>query len=93
MRTKILETSRHLLDQWMALAKDAQDSGMLFQYQREESSTGSNRLIWEFLNKELDSRPPECGLFRANRSMRDVEPSVDVWIKSPYAERRPAANG
>jgi hypothetical protein len=39
-------------------------------------------LLYEFLNPELKNLPPRHKKFRANRSMRDVEPSVNLWLKT-----------
>ena len=43
----------------------------------------AQRLLYEFLNPELKNLPPQNPKmkFRANRSMRDVEPSVNLWMK------------
>ena len=37
---------------------------------------------YEFLNPDLKTLPPKHKKFRANRSMRDVEPSVNLWLKT-----------
>ena len=42
----------------------------------------AQRLLYEFLNPELKQLPPRFKKFRANRSMRDVEPSVNLWLKT-----------
>jgi hypothetical protein len=39
-------------------------------------------LLYEFLNPELKNLPARHKKFRANRSMRDVEPSVNLWLKT-----------
>ena len=41
------------------------------------------RLLYEFLNPELRNLPSHHPRmkFRANRSLRDVEPSVNLWMK------------
>ena len=36
----------------------------------------------EFLNPELKKLPQRYRKFRANRSMRDVEPSVNLWVRT-----------
>jgi hypothetical protein len=81
LRERVLARSRDLLDEWDKIAKDYQDAGVLLQYQREEG--GAQRLLYEFLNPELKGQPPNRRKFRANRSMRDVEPSVNLWVKTP----------
>ena len=55
-------------------------SARLLQYQTEAGS--AQRLLYEFLNPELKNLPPRHKKFRANRSMRDVEPSVNLWLKT-----------
>jgi hypothetical protein len=50
------------------------------QYQIE--SGAAQRLLYEFLSPELKKLPLRHRLFRANRSMRDVEPSVNLWVKT-----------
>jgi hypothetical protein len=54
--------------------------GGRLQYQIEAG--GAQRLLHEFLNPELKQKPPRFRKFRANRSMRDVEPSVNLWLKT-----------
>jgi len=41
-------------------------------------------LLHEFLSPEVKNLPPHHPRmkFRANRSMRDVEPSVNLWLKT-----------
>jgi len=39
-------------------------------------------LLHDFLDPELKTMPPRHQKFRANRSMRDVEPSVNVWLRT-----------
>jgi len=71
---------KDLLDSWNKIAKDLYDAGGALQYQNEEGS--AQRLLYEFLNPELKTLPVERRKFRANRSMRDVEPSVNLWMRS-----------
>jgi hypothetical protein len=41
----------------------------------------AKRLLYEFLSLELDGVSPRFKKFRANRSMRDVEPEVNLWLR------------
>ena len=41
----------------------------------------AQRLLYEFLNPDLKRLPPRHRKFRANRSMRDVEPSVNLRLR------------
>ncbi len=54
--------------------------GGALQYQREIGA--AHALLYEFLNPELKRLPPRYKKFRANRSMRDVEPSVNLWVQT-----------
>ncbi len=80
LKNRLLERSRDLLDEWDKIAKEYQDLGVQLQYQKEEGSP--RRLLYEFLNPELKTLPMRHRKFRANRSMRDVEPSANLWVKT-----------
>ena len=69
-----------LLDEWGRIASESKDVGASLQYQAEEG--GGTRLLYEFLNPELETLKPTRKKFRANRSMRDVEPSVNLWLRT-----------
>jgi hypothetical protein len=68
-----------LLDDWVKIAKAIQESNGTLQYQREAKT--APRLLWEFLNPDLPDKDQLALRFRANRSMRDVEPSVELHMK------------
>jgi hypothetical protein len=72
--------AKKLLDDWSGIAKNLKDAGGSLQYQTEEGN--AQRLLYEFLNPDLKERPPKYKQFRANRSLRDVEPSVNLWLKN-----------
>ena len=80
IRDKVLVRARDLLDEWEKIAKELQDHGTELQYQSEAGA--AKRLLYEFLNPELKTLPLRHRKFRANRSMRDVEPSVNLWVKT-----------
>lgn len=80
LRLTVIERSKDLLDEWSSIAKDLHDTGGALQYQTEQGS--AQRLLYEFLNPELKNLPPKHRKFRANRSLRDVEPSVNLWLKT-----------
>lgn len=80
LRLTVLERSKDLLDEWSGIAKELHDAGGALQYQTEQGS--AQRLLYEFLNPDLKTLPPKHKKFRANRSMRDVEPSVNLWLKT-----------
>ncbi|HUY32603.1 MAG TPA: DISARM system helicase DrmA [Pirellulales bacterium] len=77
---RVRERALDLLDEWSKLAKELADVGGSLQYQRETGA--ARRLLHEFLDPELKQLPPRHKKFRANRSMRDVEPSVNLWLKT-----------
>jgi hypothetical protein len=80
LRKTVRERCKDLLDTWSTIAKELHDAGGALQYQTEAGS--AQRLLYEFLNPELKNLPPRHKKFRANRSMRDVEPSVNLWLKT-----------
>jgi hypothetical protein len=80
LRERVLHRANDLLDEWDKIAKDYQDKGIVLQYQVEEGSP--RRLLYEFLHPDLKNLPPRHRRFRANRSMRDVEPSVNLWVRT-----------
>jgi hypothetical protein len=69
-----------LLDEWEKIAHDYHNQGVPLQYQTEVGA--AQRLLYEFLNPELRTLAGRHRKFRANRSMRDVEPSVNLWVKT-----------
>lgn len=79
-RNTVRERAKKLLDDWSTIAKELHDTGGALQYQKEVGS--AQRLLYEFLNPDLKNLPARHLRFRANRSMRDVEPSVNLWLKT-----------
>ena len=79
---RVRQRASNLLDDWSKVANDLSQSGVGLQYQKEVGA--AQRLLYEFLNPELKNLPPHSPQmkFRANRSMRDVEPSVNLWVKT-----------
>ena len=67
-----------LLDSWGALCDDYHTDGVRMRYQRYEASTG-RPLLQEMLETDFDS--PHHGKFRTNRSLRDVEPQVNLFLR------------
>ena len=72
---------KDLLDKWDTLANDLQKIGGHMQYQGKEAGD-SRPLLHQFLDPELKTLSEEYKKFRANRSMRNVEPGVGVWVKN-----------
>jgi len=44
----------------------------------------AKQLLYDFLSPEVKNLPPENPRmkFRANRSLRDVEPEVNLWVRT-----------
>jgi hypothetical protein len=77
---KVRARVEELLDAWNTIANDFHQTGGSLQYGTEIG--GPQRLLFEPLHTELRTLPARRRLFRANRSMRDVEPSVNLWVKT-----------
>ncbi len=82
MRQRVQTRARDLLDEWSKTAFDLNQTGVALQYQVEVG--GAQRLLYEFLSADVKNLPAQHPKmkFRANRSMRDVEPSVNLWLKT-----------
>ena len=70
-----------LLDSWVAVADYYQQAGGDVRYQKYEGGQQLQPLLREMLDTEFESEHHRK--FRANRSMRDVEPEVDILVKEP----------
>ncbi len=80
LRLKVRERAMDLFDEWSKIAMDLNQVGVALQYQKELGQ--ARRLLYEFLNPELKLLRAGYRKFRANRSLRDVEPSVNLWLKT-----------
>jgi hypothetical protein len=80
LRQRVRGRCVDLLDEWSHIAHDLQGQGVQLQYQIETGA--AQRLLYEFLSPELKKLPQRHRKFRANRSMRDVEPAVNLWVKT-----------
>lgn len=67
-----------LISRWHRLATSCAREGGSLRYQKFEGRGNASSLLHDFLDKELESLNPMYRTFRANRSMRDVEPAVDL---------------
>ncbi len=74
-----------LLDSWLTVVADYREANVEVQYQRYELRT-PRPLLREMLEEDFES--PHQRKFRANRSLRDVEPEVDLYIKPLSASRK-----
>lgn len=83
LEAKVDALGMQLLSQWMALASQATNQGGALTYQKYEGVTGADALVRDFLDPDVLQGNPLYRVFRANRSMRDVEAAVDILdIKS-----------
>jgi hypothetical protein len=82
VRERVRARAKDLLDDWSKLAAEASQVGVALQYQ-EEAGGSVQRLLYHFLAPELKNLPPQNPKmkFRANRSLRDVEPGVALWMR------------
>jgi superfamily II DNA/RNA helicase len=77
LRQRVRARVQDLLDSWERIAAD---KGVL-QYQREVGVAPP--LLFDPLDPELEKQPLEARKFTAHRSLRDVEPSVNLWVRNP----------
>jgi len=76
---KVKELCEFLLSTWFNIAQRENGRGNHLQYGKEEENLVS--LMHGFLDKELENLPAEYKRFRSNRSMRDIEESVQLLPK------------
>ena len=69
-----------LLDSWQRVVDDYREVGTDVKYQRYERP-GGKPLLREMLDTEFESEHHRK--FRANRSLRDVEPEVHLYVQDP----------
>jgi len=74
------ETTK-LLDTWLKIAKDLDAVPTQLKYQKGEDGKAV-ALLHDFLDPDLKGLHPRFLKFRANRSMRDVEPEVNLWMRT-----------
>ncbi len=67
-----------LLDSWRKIIDDYQAKGVDVQYQKWEEKKQPRPLLREMLDKDFESEHHRK--FRANRSLRDVEPNVNLFL-------------
>ena len=78
-----------LLDSWRKILEDYRAVGVALQYQKYELKQ-PRPLLREMLDTDFESEHHRK--FRANRSLRDVEPEVNLFLKDlsgPLVEDRP----
>jgi hypothetical protein len=77
LRARIVE----LLDDWKRIAHDMREVTAALQYNAGEEA-GARGLLHDFLDPVLPKLTLREQKFKANRSLRDVEPSVNLFVKA-----------
>ena len=78
---RVQEVAEELLARWCAISTFSAKEGGTLAYQKSEGGRHATALMHDFLDRNLDSKDPVFQLFRANRSMRDVEAAIDIQVK------------
>ena len=68
-----------LLDAWQTIVDDYQQATVAVQYQEYETRSTARPLLRNTLEKQFDSENERK--FRASRSLRDVEPDVNLYLR------------
>lgn len=68
-----------LLDSWQRIIEDYRSNSVRVHYQQYEHPRGPKSLLREMLDTEFESEHHRK--FRANRSLRDVEPEVHIYLE------------
>ncbi len=83
LRLRVRDRAAQLIDDWARAAKEHQDVGAGFQYNKSEVGA-AKPLLHDYLSLEVRNLPPTNWRmkFRANRSLRDVEQEVGIVVKT-----------
>jgi hypothetical protein len=77
----VRQAAARRLDEWEKIAHELHNDGGALKYQVSEA--GAPRpLLHQFLDPELQRLPEVYQRFRANLSLRDVEPTVNLWVNN-----------
>jgi hypothetical protein len=82
LRVRVRQRADDLLDCWEHIAHDYQQKAVALQYNPSEAGGAVQPLLRDILDPDLRNLPRIHWKFRANRSMRDVEPSVNVLMRT-----------
>lgn len=82
VKERLKRQIKDLFDAWWRINDYYSQNNSRLQYQREVSD--AQNLLRDFFSTDLDESPirRELEKFKVNRSMRDVEPSVNLWVKT-----------
>jgi hypothetical protein len=83
LRQRVRQRCEDLLDDWAGVVQEQKKVGASLQYNPHERGAGP-ALLQDFLDPALRALPAGNWKmkFRANRSLRDVEASVNLWVRS-----------
>jgi hypothetical protein len=88
----VFERAEMILSQWNGIAKSKEDSGISLKYQLLEKPAEAAPLLRNFLDPKLVNLTARERAFCANRSMRDVEPSVNIHLENGTADTNSRAH-
>ena len=80
---RVRDRVKSLIDDWAKLAHEAGEGGVKLVYSHERNSGDSTPLLREMIDPNRDTLSDTQLLFRAPRSLRDVEPSSLLGLKTP----------
>ena len=87
LRRAIKARVADLLDAWESLANYNDAHNTALQYGREIG--GAQPLLRQPTDPAPGNQPESANKFRAARSLRDVEPTVHLWLRLPGGSRGP----
>ncbi len=81
LRHSVENRARSLIADWCAITRLCSSEGTGLSYQKFEDQSEGDHLLRDFLDPDLLGKQPVYAKFRANRSMREVEPAIDIISK------------
>jgi hypothetical protein len=81
LRQKLRTRVQDLLDTWYKIALEKKEANAGLQYQKEVGTYPP--LLFQPLDPALANQPLYARKFKAPRSLRDIEPNVNLWAKNP----------
>ncbi|WP_199247045.1 DISARM system helicase DrmA [[Phormidium] sp. ETS-05] len=78
LRQEIRNQVIDLLDTWQSIA----DKEKRIQYNKQETDAVT-ALLLDVFDPKADEAPQDQQKFKAQRSLRDVEPTVNLWVREP----------
>ena len=81
LEAHVVNRAHALLADWVKILLEKTKEGVGLNYQKYEDTLSQSPLLRDFFDPDLAHLKPIYHRFRANRSMRDVEPAVDILPK------------